>query len=194
MRIRLKSDALDKKDDKKDGKKKRDKKGGKDTKGKSPSTATPASGDAQTQSSAETETDTLVDSEEATPEGGHAKAKTGHLVGKINNLVTTDAQTIQFSYQVITLCGFPAPCLRPLFVTLKQFRWFRPCRQVLSVYSFTSFSDGGKFSGHSLSLLIANSSARQCIRRSGSDIDRDSGPRVPRSAHRKSNRRIKWLV
>ncbi len=94
LRIRLKSDALDKKEDKKDDKKK---KGKKDTKGKSPSTATPASRETQTQSPAETETDTLVESEEAAPEGGHAKAKTGHLVGKINNLITTDASTIQNS-------------------------------------------------------------------------------------------------
>lgn len=118
LRIRLRSDALDKKDDKKDDKKKKDKKGKKDTKGKSPSTATPASGETQTQSPTDTETDTLVESEEATPEGGHAKAKTGHLVGKINNLITTDSNTIQNSYQAIALCKISCLSSSRVFLTI----------------------------------------------------------------------------
>ncbi len=74
-----------------------DKKKQSDTKGKSPSSAIPGSG----------ETNTLLESEGAAPKGGHAKAKTGQLVGKINNLITTDASTIQGSYTIITLCEFP---------------------------------------------------------------------------------------
>lgn len=52
---------------------------------------------------------------EPVPEGGHVKEKTGALVGKINNLVTTDLSIIEDSYRVveirsyshISLCEYP---------------------------------------------------------------------------------------
>ena len=49
------------------------------------------------------ETFEVDDRTEPIPEGGHVKAKTANLIGKINNLVTTDISTIQSSSQVVTL-------------------------------------------------------------------------------------------
>lgn len=42
----------------------------------------------------------------AVPEGGHAREKTGALVGKINNLVTTDLLTIEHSYRIVEIRSF----------------------------------------------------------------------------------------
>lgn len=43
---------------------------------------------------------------EPVPEGGHVKEKTGALVGKINNLVTTDLSIIEDSYRVVEIRSY----------------------------------------------------------------------------------------
>lgn len=47
------------------------------------------------------------DATSAVPEGGHAREKTGALVGKINNLVTTDLLTIEHSYRIVEIRALP---------------------------------------------------------------------------------------
>lgn len=102
LRIRLKTDALDEKSND----------GGKTTKeesGKSTGAATPSlqggssssTGNNARQSDGSSET--LVDSNEPAPEGGHAQAKAGHLVGKMNNLISSDLQAINTSHMAVTI-------------------------------------------------------------------------------------------
>lgn len=90
IRIRLKSDSLDEKKD--------EKAPVADT-----STSTPSIPSAE--SGGEDESESVAggsaNQDELTPKGGRLKEKTGALVGKINNLVTTDATTLQSSWQLI---------------------------------------------------------------------------------------------
>lgn len=58
----------------------------------------------------ETETDTAtsttaVSESGSTPKdsGGHAQEKTGHLIGQINNLITSDVTAVRNTYNVVTL-------------------------------------------------------------------------------------------
>ena len=80
-----------------------------DSNGKSPGSTTPTVQRASTSSESGTETDSLDAQEEPdadsarAAEGDHTKEKSGHLVGKINNLITTDTQTIGYSYLATTL-------------------------------------------------------------------------------------------
>ena len=108
VRIRLKSDALDeKKDDKKTGK---DRSGGTSTQ----ASTTPAATDAESiqgEGSESVSSGPTISTEPA-PEGGHVKEKTGALVGKINNLVTSDLATIEDSYRVVDVCECVQPFLR----------------------------------------------------------------------------------
>lgn len=46
---------------------------------------------------------------EPVPEGGHVKEKTGAMVGKINNLVTTDLSIVGLAYRAVDLRGL---CVR----------------------------------------------------------------------------------
>ncbi len=141
------------KDDKKDHTKKQAKKSKKEGKGKSPSSATPASGETPTQSSAVSGTGTPVESEEAAPEGGHAKAKTGHLVGKINNLITTDSSTIQSSFFIITLCEFSVKQHCVPISHAQAFQLVLSCRRSCLYTSFTNFLDGGEFVSEFLTVI-----------------------------------------
>ncbi|KAH8113755.1 P-loop containing nucleoside triphosphate hydrolase protein [Phellopilus nigrolimitatus] len=106
LRIRLKSDALD---NEKDGPKEKDTKKGADT---SPQASVePATTDAETPADSEdvAMTTAAASDTEPVPEGGHVKEKTGHLVGKINNLITTDMGAIQNTYYIVS---FPAAVLQ----------------------------------------------------------------------------------
>lgn len=108
LRIRLKSDSLD---DKNGEKQKEDKK----SVGSSSAhtSNTPATSDTETIAGSDdghvpTSSDgdaatsmTAVSDAEPTVEGGHAKEKTGHLVGKINNLLTSDLLSIISGYYVV---------------------------------------------------------------------------------------------
>ena len=81
IRIRLKSDSLDEKKD--------EKAPVADT-----STSTPSIPSAESGGEDESE-------DELTSKGSRLKEKTGALMGKINNLVTTDATTLQSSWQLV---------------------------------------------------------------------------------------------
>ena len=65
--------------------------------------STPSATDAESAGASESESVAggAAGRDETTPEGGHLKEKTGALVGKINNLVTTDATTLQDSWLLI---------------------------------------------------------------------------------------------
>ena len=66
-------------------------------------TSTPAATDAESAGASESESVSggTASRDEPTPEGGHLKEKTGALVGKINNLATTDATTLQDTWLLI---------------------------------------------------------------------------------------------
>lgn len=49
------------------------------------------------------------DTSDPTPEYGHAKEKTSALVGKINNLLTTDLLTIEHSYRILEIRSSISP-------------------------------------------------------------------------------------
>ncbi|EJC98299.1 P-loop containing nucleoside triphosphate hydrolase protein [Fomitiporia mediterranea MF3/22] len=97
LRIRLRSNALDS-----------------DEKGEKGNTATPSVTNAE-EASAENSDEVngsdpvgapVSDAEaKPVPEGGHAKEKTGHLLGKINNLITTDIEATSRSPFFVSLPG-----------------------------------------------------------------------------------------
>jgi hypothetical protein len=109
LRIQLRSDALDQTDEKKE----------KDEKStEQPSTAStpatesrpesePSQSGAQTPrqeastSTAASTSETIVEDVVAQPEGGHVQAKTQNIVGKINNLMTSDVDSIGLSYNLL---------------------------------------------------------------------------------------------
>ncbi|KAI5122640.1 hypothetical protein M0805_008724 [Coniferiporia weirii] len=107
LRIRLKSDVLDEKQEGKEDPKSADT--------STQASTTPAATDGETDAACgddlapsstdadATTTSTAVDDAEPVAEGGHASEKTGHLVGKINNLVTSDLDAIVSSYHVVLL-------------------------------------------------------------------------------------------
>lgn len=70
-----------------------------------PSTAVSTDPDATNAESVHNDSDDSV-ATSAVPEGGHAREKTGALVGKINNLVTTDLLTIEHSYRIVEIRSF----------------------------------------------------------------------------------------
>jgi len=109
LRMRLKSDALDKK---------KGKDGSKSTAASS-GTSTPhvpdsesEIGDVQTDVATVTETSTLV--EELTMEGGQMKRQSANLVGKINNLITSDLGMVNHAHDVLNIrewfCSFLGLC------------------------------------------------------------------------------------
>ena len=111
LRIRLKSDALE---DKKDKSSKSTSQSGK-TSGANSGTSTPRIpdggdgseaqsefGDAETDVATITETSTLVE-EEPAPEGGHVKKQSADLVGRINNLITSDLSKVGEAHDVLTI-------------------------------------------------------------------------------------------
>ena len=102
LRMRLKGDALDEKKDKDESK------SGKASTAASSGTSTPRVpdseseiGDAQTDVATVTETSTLV--EEPTVEGGHMKKQSANLVGKINNLITSDVGKMNQAHDVLSV-------------------------------------------------------------------------------------------
>lgn len=105
LRIRLKSDALDpdaKNDKTKDKLKSTD---------ESTTSSTPATADVDSAVSGETteaDSDTSASAADATPapKGGHSQEKTGHIVGKINNLITSDLTAVGNLYLITTVREF----------------------------------------------------------------------------------------
>ena len=102
LRMRLKGDALDEKKDKDESK------SSKASTAASSGTSTPRVpdseseiGDAQTDVATVTETSTLV--EEPTVEGGHMKKQSANLVGKINNLITSDVGKMNQAHDVLSV-------------------------------------------------------------------------------------------
>ena len=78
-----------------------------------PDSETPTSGAQTPLPEASTSTSTAASSSEtvvaeavAQPEGGHAKEKAGHLIGKINNLITSDIDEINVSYNLLFIREF----------------------------------------------------------------------------------------
>ena len=105
LRMRLKGDALD---DKKDKDSEKGSKSGKSSPAPSSGTSTPRApepesefGDADTDVATITETSTLVD--ELTVEGGQVKKQSANLIGKINNLITTDLSKIGQAHEVLSI-------------------------------------------------------------------------------------------
>lgn len=108
LRIRLKGESLDLREEKK---------GGKDvtpsTNGNTQSTTTPATTDTNVASSeeasdADTATPTTaVDDDSTNPmvKNGQQK-KTGHLIGKINNLITSDLTSVAELYEICQIREF----------------------------------------------------------------------------------------
>ncbi|KAH8108752.1 P-loop containing nucleoside triphosphate hydrolase protein [Phellopilus nigrolimitatus] len=112
LRIRLKNDALD--DEKSKGKQKDAKKAADIS---TQSSATPATTYSETPAGEEdaVPTTTAESDAEPVPEGGHAKEKTGHLLGKINNLITTDLTAISNAFHIVT---FPSALLQVIISIL----------------------------------------------------------------------------
>ena len=141
LRIRLKTDALDEKS--KDGGKT-----AKENSGKGSGAATPSSVQEGSSSSvddtargSDSSSETSVDLNEPAPEGGHAQAKAGHLVGKLNNLITSDLRTISNSFHAVTMreC-FAIRCILTDSTVPQPLGSFRH----LSLYGFfTKFWAGG---------------------------------------------------
>ena len=96
LRIRLRSDILDEKKDNSKDKKGKKKDGGSTESGggSSHGPATPSTPGGDRDQAVEGIT-------EAGPDGGHGKEETGHLVGKINNLITGDISTLTRSYDIL---------------------------------------------------------------------------------------------
>ena len=155
LRIRLKTDALDEKS-------KGSGKATKENSGESAGAATPSSVQEGSSSSADntargpdSSSETLVDSSEPAPEGGHAQAKAGHLVGKINNLITSDLRTISNSHHAVAIreC-FAIRCILTNSIVSQPLASFRH----LSLYgSFTNFWAGGQIPHLSTSRIVTKS-------------------------------------
>ena len=106
LRMRLKGDALD---DNKDKGSEKGSKSGKSSPAPSSGTSTPRVpeteselGDAETDVATITETSTLVD--ELTVEGGQVKKQSANLIGKINNLASTDLNNIANGRAFLYVC------------------------------------------------------------------------------------------
>ena len=108
MRIQLRGDALDEKKDKKDKEKTVN---SPLTSESRPESETPTSG-VQTplpeasSSTAQSSSEVSVAGPVVEPEGGHAQQKTGHLIGKINNLITTDLDELATLFTLMFMRGF----------------------------------------------------------------------------------------
>lgn len=105
LRIRIKSNVFDEKAEEKDKK---------DSSG-STSTHASSTPDATDVESVHEDVSELISDEsgaspsEPVPEGGHVNEKTGAMVGKINNLVTTDLSIVGLAYRAVDLRGL---CVR----------------------------------------------------------------------------------
>lgn len=105
LRMRLKGDALDEKADKtsqdesKSGKSSPAPKSGTSTL-RVPETESEL-GDAETDVATVTETSTLV--EEPTVEGGHVKKQSANLIGRINNLITSDLNLMNQAHDALAV-------------------------------------------------------------------------------------------
>ncbi|KAH8108771.1 hypothetical protein DFH11DRAFT_1057276 [Phellopilus nigrolimitatus] len=99
LRIRLKNDALD---EKSKGKEKDAKKNADIS---TQASATPATTYTETTAGEEdaVPTTAVASDAEPVPDGGHSKEKTSHLLGKINNLITTDLAAVSDSYLIVFL-------------------------------------------------------------------------------------------
>ena len=96
LRIRLRSNALDDKDDS-ENKGKKNFNVGESGQVSTHGTGTPSA----SRGDGEQETEDAGGLAESGPDGGHSKEKTGHLVGKINNLITSDISGLSSSFDVV---------------------------------------------------------------------------------------------
>lgn len=100
IRIRLKSDSLQSKTNDESAEMETTR----NSKGKGVEPTTPSAEGTQTPGNASD--DSVGEAMVPSIEGGHAKSKTASLIGKINDLITTDLEEIEYSYNFVTIREF----------------------------------------------------------------------------------------